>query len=94
MKTIRNKSAFTTPSIWVCMIGDEFLVENGIAACDTEEGIENMFKSSNYWKQILLEYNSKQSNKENAENSIEEKLYKKLLIEETIKYFEIKPTNN
>lgn len=82
MKT--NHNDITVPCIWVCMIGDEFLVVNGQTGCDTKEGIEELFKQSKYWVEIMKNY----------DDSTEEIIYRKFLAEKTVRFFEIKPTND
>jgi hypothetical protein len=71
------------PSIWICMINDKFLSVDGQTGCDTEEGIIELFKKSEYWKYMI-----------STLDSAEEILYKKLLEEKTVKYFEITPFND
>lgn len=88
MKTIvHNKADIMVPSIWICMINDKFLSVDGQTGCDTEEGIIELFKKSEYWKYMIYTLDS-------SEDSAKEILYKKLLEEKTVKYFEITPFND
>lgn len=74
-----SKADCTVSSIWVCMIGNKFLTVNGLTAWENEKGIEELFKSSDYWKEL------------SKETANDEELYNKLLSERSVRYFEIKP---
>ena len=103
MTTNEMKYVCTVPSIWVCLIEGRFLVgAKGNTAWKRKSDAAVAFKHSDYWSWIVDGLKNKHPDmveelkygrwwRTNEGKDLEEKAYRELLENGTVKYMEISP---